>query len=119
MILHPHPIAYLIGMIGSLLESIIGLYTGFLLVYIILQWLVQLQIVSLYRPLFRGITFARIINFLARWYEPMLTRIRHKIPGFGGIDFSPIVLFFLLQFIGYTVGYVFDRLAMLVQGLLA
>ncbi len=40
-----------------------------------------------------------IRSFLDRIVQPMLLPIQRILPSFGGIDFSPIVLFLLIQLV--------------------
>lgn len=109
-----NPIGYLLLQIGSVLESLCAIYGFILFLYILLNMLVQLQVLSAYKPLFRGVTLARILNFFSRWYEPPLNRIRKYVPNLGGLDLSPIVLFLAVQFAGYTIFWIFSRVALLV-----
>jgi len=39
----------------------------------------------------------QISDFIVKATDPMLNPIRRLIPAAGGIDFSPLILFFLLQ----------------------
>lgn len=63
-----------------------SLYGYILLAYIILSWF----------PIDRSHPALRLI---ARLSEPVLRPARQIIPSFGGIDFSPILVFFLLQIV--------------------
>lgn len=109
-----NPIGYLFFQVGSIGQGILSVYGFILLVYILLNLLVQVGILSAYKPLFRGITLARILTHLNRWYEPPLRAIRKYVPGIGGLDFSPLVLFLAIEFVGYTFFWVFSRIAVLV-----
>ena len=40
-----------------------------------------------------------IVQFLERATEPVLAPIRRRLPSFGGLDISPIIVFFLLWLI--------------------
>ncbi len=90
-----NPIAYLIG-------SIIHLIQTALMVWIILNLLIQFKIVNRYQPL-----VFKLETVLHRLFEPMLAPIRRYMPDLGGIDLSPVVLILALNFIGYTVNYLF------------
>ena len=72
-----------------LIDQIINLYIWTLLAYIISSWLVAFKIINPWQPVVR-----MIINFLARLHEPILRQVRRYMPDLGGIDLSPIVLFF-------------------------
>ncbi len=69
-----------------LLVKLIDIYLIMLVVRIILSWIQ----VSPYNP---------IQQFLSRFCDPLLDATRNAFPflAMGGIDFSPIVLFFLLR----------------------
>lgn len=58
-----------------------------LFTYIILSWLVALNVVN---------THNRFVNMvgqgLHQFFEPMLTPIRRVLPAFSGLDLSPLVL---------------------------
>lgn len=90
-----NPFAYLIN-------SIISLVQMALMVWIVLGLLIQFKIVNRYHP----IVF-RVENALNRLFEPVLAPIRRYMPDLGGIDLSPIVLILLMNFIGYSVNYLF------------
>lgn len=69
-----------------LLIRIIDLYSLVVLVAVVASW-VQL---SPYHPV------ARIVNSLT---DPLLRPIRQIVPALGGLDFSPMILLFGLQFL--------------------
>ena len=46
---------------------------------------------------------AMVADFLYRITEPALRPIRKRMPYFGGIDLSPIILFLFLLFIHYVI----------------
>jgi YggT family protein len=49
-----------------------------------------------------------VAEFLYRITEPLLGPIRRRLPNFGGLDISPIILFFLLLLIEiYLSDYVY------------
>ncbi|RZI46953.1 YggT family protein [Candidatus Finniella inopinata] len=78
----------------SVLLKVIGLYQFLVLVYIILGWLETLNIVNRYNQI-----VYTIHTFLFRLVEPVLNPIRRFIPNFGGIDVSPLILFFIIYFV--------------------
>ena len=44
-----------------------------------------------------------IVQILDTFTEPLLGPIRKAMPDMGGLDFSPIVLFFLLNLLGSSI----------------
>ena len=78
---------YLIIQIINLLEIV-------LIVYIILTWLINFNIIN------TGNRFVySIMDVARRLCEPSLNFVRRYLPTFGGIDLSPIVVFLGLWFI--------------------
>lgn len=111
-----NPIGYGILMVGNLLHSLIAIYGFILFIYILLNLLIQFGIIkNTYKPLFGNISLHRIMGGLYRWYEPPMQAIRRKLPVvIGGLDLSPLALFLLINLAGYTVLWLFSKLAFLV-----
>ncbi|MDI1267417.1 MAG: YggT family protein [bacterium] len=76
------------------LIKIIELFRYLLLAYVIVSWLIAFNVVNT-----RNQVVAAIADFLFRITEPVLGPIRRWLPNLGGLDISPIVLFFLLLLI--------------------
>ena len=77
-----------------LIIQIINLFEIVLIVYIILTWLVNFNIIN------TGNRFVyTILDGLYRLCEPGLNFVRRHLPSFVGIDLSPIVVFLGLWFI--------------------
>ena len=77
-----------------LIIQIINLFQFVLIVYIILTWLVNFNIIN------TGNRFVySILDALYRLCEPSLNFVRRYIPTFGAIDLSPIVVYLCLWFI--------------------
>ena len=77
-----------------LIIQIINLFQFVLIVYIILTWLVNFNIIN------TGNRFVySILDALYRLCEPSLNFVRRYIPTFGTIDLSPIVVYLGLWFI--------------------
>ena len=77
-----------------LIIQIINLFEFVLIVYIILTWLVNFNIIK------TGNRFVySIMDISSRLCEPSLNFVRRYLPSFGGIDLSPIVVFLGLWFI--------------------
>ena len=77
-----------------LIIQIINLFQFVLIVYIILTWLVNFNIIN------TGNRFVySILDALYRLCEPSLNFVRRYLPTFGAIDLSPIVVYLALWFI--------------------
>ena len=78
----------------GLLIQIINLFQFILIVYIILTWLVNFNVIN------TGNRFVySILDTLYRLCEPSLNFVRRYLPTFGAIDLSPIVVYLALWFI--------------------
>lgn len=49
----------------------------------------------------------KVSDIIVRTTDPFLNPIRHLVPVVGGVDFSPLVLFFLLQIFRVLIDRVF------------
>ena len=77
-----------------LIIQIINLFQFVLIIYIVLTWLVNFNVIN------TGNRFVySILDTLYRLCEPSLNFVRRYLPTFGGIDLSPIVVFLGLWFI--------------------
>ena len=77
-----------------LIIQIINLFEIVLIVYIILTWLINFNVIN------TGNRFVyTIMDGLYRLCEPSLNVVRRYLPAFGGLDLSPIVVFLGLWFI--------------------
>ena len=77
-----------------LIVQVIGIYKWILIASVVLSWLVAFNAVNT-----RNRFVAIAGDFLFRATEPVLRPIRRVIPVVGGIDISPLILFFILWFI--------------------
>ncbi len=80
--------------IFRLLSSIISFYQYVVIAGAILSWLVAFSVVN---P--RNQFVEMISRFTYALTEPALRHIRKIIPSLGGVDLSPIVLLFGLEFV--------------------
>ena len=82
---------------------VLDLYVWLLIASAILSWLIAFNVVNT-----RNQFVAGIAEFLYRITEPVLSPIRRRLPNFGGLDISPIIVFFLLMLIQmYLADYVY------------
>jgi YggT family protein len=78
----------------------LDLYMYLVIAWVILSWLIAFSVVNTRNPL-----VAAIGDFLYRITEPVLRPIRQRLPNFGGIDISPIVLFLIIILIKHIIAY--------------
>jgi YggT family protein len=84
----------LLGFIDFVLEF----YMYILFAAAVLSWLIVFNVVNT-----RHQAVAIISDFLYRITEPLLQPIRNRLPNFGGIDISFIVLILIIIFIRVVV----------------
>ncbi|TAE34595.1 MAG: YggT family protein [Alphaproteobacteria bacterium] len=77
-----------------LVVQLIDLVLLAVFVSFVLSLLMQFGIVNRYHPL-----VSRINNVLDRVLDPIFSRVRGLIPAIAGIDFSPLIVIFGLQFL--------------------
>jgi YggT family protein len=88
-----------------ILIQIINLYLYLVIASAILSWLIAFNVVNT-----RNQFVAAVAEFLYRITEPVLGPIRRRLPNMGGLDISPIILFFLLWLIQlYLAEYVYPN----------
>jgi len=80
------------------INFLLDLYIFILFAAAILSWLVVFNVVNTRNPV-----VAMIADFLYRVTEPALRPIRERLPNFGGIDVSFIVLILIIYFIQLVV----------------
>ena len=80
------------------IDWILGFYLFLLIVAAVLSWLVVFNVVNTRHPL-----VSIIGDFLYRITEPLLRPIRRRLPNFGAIDVSFIILFLIVVFIRVVV----------------
>jgi len=80
------------------INFLLDLYIFILFAAAILSWLVVFNVVNTRNP-----AVGMIADFLYRVTEPVLRPIRARLPNFGGIDVSFIVLILIIYFIQWVV----------------
>ena len=80
------------------IDFLLWVYTVILVAAAILSWLIAFNVVNTRNP-----AVAMIAEFLYRITEPVLRPIRRRLPNFGGIDISFIVLILIIYFIQWVV----------------
>ena len=77
-----------------LIVQLISLYKFVLVIYIIVTWLINFNIINTSNRFIYA-----IMEALYKLSEPSLRIVRRYIPNFGNIDISPIIVFLLLEFL--------------------
>jgi YggT family protein len=80
------------------INYLLDIYLFVLFAAAILSWLIVFNVVNTRNP-----AVAMIGEFLYRVTEPLLAPIRKRLPNFGGIDISFIVLILIIYFIQLVV----------------
>ncbi|MFV0627510.1 MAG: YggT family protein [Alphaproteobacteria bacterium] len=93
------PFFYIIGLICDI-------YFNIVVVQVVLSWLVHFKVLKIDN------TFThKTMDFFNKVTEPVYAKIRQKIPAVNGLDFSPLLLLLVLQFLSRFM----DRLSDLVR----
>ena len=74
--------------------QILNIYWDIILATVIISWLISFNIINTSNPLVRQIN--HILYVLT---EPILGPIRRVMPNLGGLDFSPVVVLFIISFL--------------------
>src|SRR3981081_407384 len=80
------------------IDFVLELYMDILFAAAVLSWLIVFNVVNT-----RHQAVAIISDFLYRITEPLLQPIRKRLPNFGGIDISFIVLILIIIFIRVVI----------------
>jgi YggT family protein len=80
------------------IDELLNIYLVLLFVSAVLSWLIVFNVVNTRHPV-----VSIVGDFLYRITEPLLKPIRNRLPNFGGIDVSFIVLFLIIVFIRVVI----------------
>ncbi|MEG4574294.1 YggT family protein [Microcoleus sp. ARI1-B5] len=78
--------SYSIGLLATTLATFLQIYVVLMIFRVLLSWFPN---INWYDPPF---------SILSQLTDPYLNLFRSIIPPLGGIDFSPLIAFFVLQF---------------------
>ncbi|MFZ4531936.1 MAG: YggT family protein [Alsobacter sp.] len=78
----------------------LDLYTWVIIASAILSWLVAFNVINVRNDVVR-----MIWNGVYQLTEPVLAPIRRRLPDFGGVDVSPIVLLLLIFLLQRLIAY--------------
>jgi YggT family protein len=73
---------------------ILDIYKYMLIAVAILSWLIAFNVVNIRNDFVRAVW-----DTLGRLTDPVLRPIRERLPNFGGIDISPLIVFIIILFI--------------------
>ena len=82
------------GQVGSALAQIFNTIAGLYLLFVVARFLLQLAKADFYNPISQAVFRAT---------DPVVQIFRSFIPGYKGIDFSSLILAFIVQFIAISV----------------
>ena len=88
----------MIELLNFISAYIIETFKFLLIVNVIMSWLMQFGVINGYNPAVR--TIWQGLNAVL---EPFLRPIRNLLPNMGGLDISPLVLYFACIFIQVVV----------------
>ena len=82
------------GQAGSALAQIFNTIAGLYLLFVVARFLLQVAKADFYNPISQAVFKAT---------DPVVRVLRSFIPGYRGIDFSSLILAFIVQFIAISV----------------
>jgi YggT family protein len=84
----------MISALSWLFNTLLILYILALAALVIMSWLTAYRVVDAHNP-----PIGQVGRALIALTDPPLNQLRRLIPAIGGLDFSPIVLILLLEFV--------------------
>ena len=82
------------GPIIWLLDTVLSLLFWAILIGVVASWLVAFNVINPYNQFVRT-----VLDAISRVTEPLCRPIRRILPDLGGIDFSPMIVLLLIQFV--------------------
>ncbi|HYS45600.1 MAG TPA: YggT family protein [Rhizomicrobium sp.] len=84
--------------IAALLIAVLEFYKWIVIAAVIVSWLTAFNVINQHNNFVR--TLLRMLYALT---EPVFRPIRKLLPPMGGLDLSPIIVFFIIWFLQYTI----------------
>ncbi len=78
--------------------NVLNIYWYIILATVVVSWLTAFNIINYSNPYVR-----QIMSVLDTLTEPILGPIRRVIPSIGGLDFSPVIVLFIISFLEQSV----------------
>lgn len=72
----------------NILIYLLGIAYWIILIHVIMSWLISFQVLNLHQPFVAQIWYG-LNRLLAPIYDP----IRRRLPDFGAIDITPLIVF--------------------------
>ena len=82
------------GQVGSALAQVFNTIAGLYLLFVVARFLLQLAKADFYNPISQAVFKAT---------DPVVRVLRSFIPGYKGVDFSSLILAFIVQFLAISV----------------
>src|ERR1700744_2850174 len=82
----------IIHFLYAIIDALLGLLVIAIIISAILSWLVAFDVINLRNQMVYN--FARFLDAVTR---PILRPVQKVIPPIGGVDISPIIVFFVIQ----------------------
>lgn len=93
----------LVPVLGIMI-TLIDIYIWILIAAIIVSWLTAFNVINTSNQV-----VYMIANFLYRVTEPVLMPIRRRLPDFGGMDVSPVILVVVLSGVQMALGMLINK----------
>ena len=77
-----------------LLDSVVSIYIWVLIINALLSWLIAFNVLNTSNRLVYS-----LLDISYKMTDPLLRPIRNFLPNLGGIDISPLIVFFILRLI--------------------
>lgn len=87
-----------------LILTLLDVYSWIVLAAVVMSWLLAFNVVNYHNNIVRSV--ARFLDILT---EPVFRQVRRILPSIGGLDLSPIVVFFAIIFLQKLVVYLYAR----------
>ena len=75
-------------------SPVLGFLVFLIFAWVIMSWLVAFNVINLRNPTMRQIYYS-----IETFMRPMMAPIQRILPSFGGLDFSPIVVLLILEWL--------------------
>ena len=90
--------------IAALLIAILDIYKWVVIASVIVSWLTAFNVINSHNNFVRS-----LLHILYVLTEPVFRPIRKILPPMGGLDLSPIIVFFIIWFLQYSIQWVSYR----------
>jgi YggT family protein len=90
--------------IAALLIAVLEFYKWIVIAAVIVSWLTAFNVINSHNNFVRS-----VLRILYALTEPVFRPIRKILPPMGGLDLSPIIVFFIIWFLQYSIQWVSYR----------